>query len=162
MASWRADARYTRLVEEHGESLLHLAIFLTGNRHDGEDVLQEVLISAASAWPIAKPLPYLKRAISNRAIDVRRKRHDILTDAPPERSFDEAGFLRLERHRAFFALVQQLPDRQRETLVLRYYADFDDATIAKTLGISVQTVRSQAHHALNKLRDIQLSVKEES
>jgi len=158
----RTDANYTRLVEVHGEKLLHLAIMLTGNRHDGEDVLQDVLVSAASAWPIAKPLPYLKKAISNRAIDVARKRHDLLTDAPPERAFEEAGFLRLERHREFFALLQELPQRQRETLVLRYYADFDDATIAKILGVTVQTVRSQAHHALNKLRAIQLSVKEES
>ena len=157
--SW--DTRYTRLISEHGESLLHLAILLTGNRHDGEDVLQEVLISAASAWPIAKPLPYLKRAIANRAIDVGRKRHDVLTDAPPERPYDDSGFLRLERHRQFFALLHDLPERQRETLVLRYYADFDDKTIARVLGISVQTVRSQAHHALTKLRTIHL-VKEDS
>jgi RNA polymerase sigma factor (sigma-70 family) len=164
VTGWGADARYTRLIEEHGEKLLHLAIMLTGNRHDGEDVLQEVLISAASAWPITRPLPYLKKAISNRAIDVSRKRHDILTDSPPERAFDELGFLRLERHREFFALLQGLPQRQRETLVLRYYADFDDATIAKLLGITVQTVRSQAHHALTKLRSAHLSIsgKEES
>jgi len=152
MATWGADARYTRLVEEHGEKLLHLAILLTGNRHDAEDVLQDVLISAAAAWPIAKPLPYLKRAISNRAIDLIRRRHDVLTDAPPERPYDDAGFLRLERHRQFLALLRDLPERQRETLVLRYYAELDDAAIAKILGITVQTVRSNAHHALAKLR----------
>jgi DNA-directed RNA polymerase specialized sigma24 family protein len=42
--------------------------------------------------------------------------------------------------------------RQRATLILRYHADFDDRTIAATLGCSVETVRSQAHHAIAKLR----------
>ncbi len=153
MAAWGADARYTRMIEEHGEMLLHLAIMLTGNRHDGEDVIQDVLIAAASAWPITHPLAYLKRAVANRSIDVMRKKRDLLTDAPPERPHDDPGFLVHEQHREFFAMVQQLPTRQRDAVVLRYYADYDDATIARMLGISIQTVRSQVHHTLNKLRE---------
>jgi RNA polymerase sigma factor (sigma-70 family) len=152
MAAWGADARYTRMVEEHGEKLLHLAIMLTGNRHDGEDVLQDVLIAAASAWPIAQPLAYLKRSVVNRSIDLGRKRRDVLTDTVPERAVDDLGFLLHEQHREFFAMVQQLPTRQRDAIVLRYYADYDDATTARLLGISIQTVRSQIHHALAKLR----------
>jgi RNA polymerase sigma factor (sigma-70 family) len=152
MAQWRADARYTRLVEEHGTRLLHLAIMLTGNRHDAEDVVQDVLISVASAWPVSSPVAYLKRAVTNRSIDVMRKRRDVLTDAPPERAVEDLGFLRHEEHRRFFAMVRDLPPRQRETIVLRYYADLDDQAIAKILGCSIQTVRSQAHHALTKLR----------
>jgi hypothetical protein len=41
MATWRADARYTRLVQEHGSALLRLAVMLTGNRHDAEDAVQD-------------------------------------------------------------------------------------------------------------------------
>jgi RNA polymerase sigma factor (sigma-70 family) len=152
MASWGADARYLTLVREHGDGLLHLAILLTGNRHDGEDVVQDVLISVARAWPVARPLPYLKRAVANRAVDILRKRRDVLTDVPPERPYDDAGLLEHEDQRQFFELVQSLPPRQREVLVLRYNADLDDATIAKSLGITVSTVRSQAQQALEKLR----------
>ena len=164
MAVWGADARYTRLVEDHGTGLLHLAILLTGNRHDAEDVVQDVLISVAGAWPVARPLPYLKRAVANRAVDILRKRRDVLTDAVPETPYEDAGFLRHEDNRTFFEMLAGLPDRQRETLVLRYHADLDDATIAKVLGVSVQTVRSQAHHALTKLRATELASprKEES
>ena len=164
MAMWGADARYTRLVEEHGTSLLHLAIMMTGNRHDAEDVVQDVLIKVASAWPMAQPVAYLKKSVANRAIDVIRKRHDVVTDEVPEVAFTDAGFLRHEENRQFFQMVQHLPEKQRQTIILRYHADLDDNTIAKMLGISVATVRSQAHHALNKLRasETALSGKEES
>ncbi len=152
MATWGADARYTRLVRDHGDGLLHLAILLTGNRHDGDDVEQDVLISVAKAWPVARPLPYLKRAVANRAVDIMRKRREVLTDAPPEVAYIDQRLLEHEDQRRFFDLVQALPPRQREVLVLRYNADLDDATIAKTLGITVSTVRSQAQQALEKLR----------
>lgn len=164
MATWGADARYTRLVEEHGTSLLHLAIMMTGNRHDAEDVVQDVLIKVASAWPVSQPVAYLKKSVANRAIDLIRKRHDVLTEHVPDVAYTDAGFLRHEENRQFFAMVQQLPEKQRQTIVLRYHADLDDNTIAKMLGISVATVRSQAHHALNKLRASEnaFSGKEES
>ncbi|MDM4764114.1 sigma factor [Galbitalea sp. SE-J8] len=113
MTRWRADERYTALVAERGAALLRLAVLMTGNRHDAEDVVQGVLIAAASAWPVAQPVAYLKRAVANRSIDVIRKRRDVLTDAPPERPVDDAGYLRHDETRAFFELVRALPERQR-------------------------------------------------
>ncbi len=152
MATWGADARYTRLIEQHGETLMRFAVMLAGNRHDAEDAVQDVLISVAKAWPVARPLPYLRRAVANRVVDLARKRRDVLTDILPESTYDEPRFLRHEEDREFFALVQELPERQRQAIVLRYLADLGDAEIAQLLGCSQQTVRSQVHHALNKLR----------
>lgn len=164
MPRWSADERYTRLVSEHGSELLRLAVMLTRNRHDAEDVVQDVLISVAGAWPVNRPLAYLKRAVANRSVDIVRKRRDVLTDEPPERGYDEPGFLRHDDLRRFYERVQNLPDRQRETIILRYDADLDDHAIARVLGISVATVRSQAQHALAKLRTAESATiaKEES
>lgn len=152
MTSWRADERYTALVSERGGALLRLAVLMTGNVHDAEDVVQDVLIAAASAWPVAQPMAYLKRAVANRCIDLIRKRRDVLTDAPPERAVDDAGYLRHDETRAFVELVRSLPERQRAVVVLRYQADLDDRTIARMLDISIHTVRSQAQHAFATLR----------
>jgi RNA polymerase sigma-70 factor (sigma-E family) len=155
MPTWGAGAHYTRLIEQHGGALLHLAILLTGNRHDAEDIVQDAVLSVALAWPRVRPksgFAYLKRAVTNRAIDVLRARKEIPTDAVPEVAVEDYGFLRHEEDRRFFALVDTLPLRQRATLVLRYYADMDDRTIAASLGCSVETVRTQVHHALTKLR----------
>jgi RNA polymerase sigma factor (sigma-70 family) len=155
MAAWGADARYTRLVEEHGTGLLHLAMLLTGNRFDAEDVVQDVLITVASTWRVTQPrsaLAYLRKSVSNRAIDVMRRRREVATSDLPDALVEERGFLRYEDDERFFDLVRSLPDGQRATLVLRYYADMDDRAIASVLGCTAATVRSQAHHGLNKLR----------
>ena len=157
MAAWGADANYTRLVREQGSTLLRLAVMLTGNRHDAEDAVQDVLISVASAWPITRPMPYLKKAVANRCIDLIRKRHEIPVEIMPDAGVADKGFLRHEEARRFFELLQDLPPRQRQTLVLRYQFDLSDGAIAKMLGISVATVRSQAQHALRKLRSNELA-----
>jgi len=152
MTTWGADARYTRLVHEKGSTLLRLALMMTGNRHDAEDVVQDLLISVASAWPVVRPMAYLKRAVANRCVDVIRKRRDIPTENLPEVTWDEPGFLKFEETRRFYELLHELPTRQRQTLVLRYQFDLGDAAIAQVLGVTIATVRSQAQHGLRKLR----------
>lgn len=157
MSPWGADARYTRLVTEHATSMLRLAVQITGNVHDAQDAVQDALISVAAAWPVVQPLPYLKRAVANRCIDIIRRRHDAPADSVPERHEPDPNLFRLEEARHFFDLLQDLPPRQRETLILRYQFDLSDPTIARMLGISVATVRSQSQHALRKLRTAHLS-----
>jgi RNA polymerase sigma-70 factor (sigma-E family) len=161
MAAWGADARYTRMVEQHGRSLMHLAVLLTGNHADAEDAVQDALISVASSWNPALPLAYLRKAVANKSMDVIRKRRDIPTDEIPDAATEERGFLRQQEDESFFELVRSLPEGQREILVLRYYADLDDRTIASVVGISAETVRSQAHRGLAKLRQLDLVTSKE-
>lgn len=54
---------------------------------------------------------------------------------------------------AMWRLIRALPDRQRAVLVLRYYEDLDDATIAQILDCSPVTVRTHAMRALANLRE---------
>ena len=57
----------------------------------------------------------------------------------------------VERDAVLRALAT-LPDRQREVLVLRYYADLSEAAIADALGISAGTVKAHASRGLAALR----------
>ncbi|MDM4762138.1 sigma-70 family RNA polymerase sigma factor [Galbitalea sp. SE-J8] len=155
MAQWTADARYTRVVGDHAESLLHLAYLVTGNRGDAEDAVQNAIIAVAPRWHglrDATALAYLRRAVTNAAIDTVRRRREHPTDAVPERAVDDAGLLRYEDDERFFAHLRALPEGQRAVLVLRYHADLGDREIARTLGITPVTVRTQAHRALASLR----------
>jgi RNA polymerase sigma factor (sigma-70 family) len=54
--------------------------------------------------------------------------------------------------------VQTLAPRQRAVIVLRYYEGLSEAEIARTLGCSPGTVKSQAHAALTTLRTHDLAV----
>ena len=53
---------------------------------------------------------------------------------------------------AVIAALRGLPDRQREALVLRYYADLSEAEIAATMGISRGAVKSHTSRAVSALR----------
>jgi DNA-directed RNA polymerase specialized sigma24 family protein len=50
------------------------------------------------------------------------------------------------------AALRRLPERQRDALFLRYYLDFDYATIAETLGVEVGTVSATLHAARENLK----------
>jgi RNA polymerase sigma factor (sigma-70 family) len=50
--------------------------------------------------------------------------------------------------------VSQLPRRQREVLVLRYWADLSEAEIADAMGISTGTVKSTASRAVRALESV--------
>ncbi len=50
------------------------------------------------------------------------------------------------------AAVRRLPARQREALVLRYYADLSEAQTAEAMGISQGAVKSHTSRALGALR----------
>jgi RNA polymerase sigma factor (sigma-70 family) len=56
------------------------------------------------------------------------------------------------RRLTVLAALARLPARQRAVIVLRYYEDRTEADIARLLGCSVGTVKSQASAALARLR----------
>ena len=55
-------------------------------------------------------------------------------------------------HAEVLAALRTLPSRQREVLVLRYYADLSEADIAEALGISRGAVKSHASRGMAALR----------
>jgi RNA polymerase sigma factor (sigma-70 family) len=53
-----------------------------------------------------------------------------------------------EEQRAVATALRNLPQRQREALVLRYYLDLSEEEIAQTMGVTRGTVKSATHRAL--------------
>jgi RNA polymerase sigma-70 factor (sigma-E family) len=149
------DEEYTSLLAEHGERLARLAFLLTGNRADAEDAVQDAVISVARNWQAMSkqsPVGYLRTAVTRRAIDIVRKRRHLPLDELLDLGRPDAGYLRLEGDIEFTRLLQELPEKQRAVLVLRYHQQLDDREIARVLGCTQATVRSQASRGLAKLR----------
>ncbi len=70
---------------------------------------------------------------------------------PPERPVADRNDT-VDLRLALRAALDQLTPRQRAVLALRFYEDLPEAEVARTLGISVGTVRSTASRALARLR----------
>ncbi|GAA0931078.1 SigE family RNA polymerase sigma factor [Virgisporangium aurantiacum] len=145
-------------VRARGAALVRLARLLTGDRHRGEDLTQEVLARAFVSWKriaaMRAPEAYLRRMLVNAAITRGRRmssRELVVADTG-----DPAGRSDLEAEVAdrdvLWAYVRRLPAKQRAAVVLRYYEDLDDATIAELLNCSAVTVRTQVKRALDALR----------
>ena len=157
-----AEHEFEAFVAQSSRSLLRTAWLLTGDRGAAEDVVQTALERTAQRWTrlSGDPQGYARRIVVNLAHDSwrRQKRrphvvaatHELTVRQEPSVA-DDSGAL-VERN-ALMQALRALPHRQRSVLVLRYFLDLDEATIAATLDISAGTVKSSASRALNRLRD---------
>jgi len=157
--AWSADRAVTELYSLHYRALVRLAALLVRDTPTAEEVVQDSFVAMHGGWQrlrdAEKALAYLRQAVVNRSRSVLRHRTVVdknLQKAPPDMPSAEHGALVLLERSAVVAALRGLPDRQREAIVLRYYADLSEAEIASTLGITTGTVKSQANKAMANLR----------
>jgi len=156
---WNADRAVTELYSEHYRALVRLAAMLVRDTQTAEEVVQDAFVAMHGGWQrlrdTEKALAYLRQAVVNRSRSVLRHRTVVdknLQKAPPDMPSAEHGaMVLLERH-AVVAALRDLPDRQREAIVLRYYADLSEADIAATMRISRGAVKSHTSRGMAALR----------
>jgi len=153
----RAEEALHRVYELEFARLVGLARLLVDRREDAEEVVQEAF---ARTWANlgrvrgADPLPYVRRAVVNlsrgrlRRLRTARAHGD---ERPVEAESAELGAVRLASDRAVFHRVSLLPRRQRECVVLRFYADLSVPEIARSLGVAEGSVKSHLHRAMTTL-----------
>jgi RNA polymerase sigma-70 factor (sigma-E family) len=146
----------TALYRSHALGLTRLAFIMLGDRQSAEDVVQEAFCGLFRAWDRlpgeANFLGYLRASVVNgcRTVIRRRKRTPQSLAVPPAPSA-EASMLVGEERRATVAALRRLPPRQREALVLRYFADLPEQETAEAMGISRGTVKSTTARGLAAL-----------
>jgi RNA polymerase sigma-70 factor (sigma-E family) len=154
-----ADAALETLYAAHYRPLLRLAVLLVRDREAAEEVVQDAFVAVHGRWERvrdpARAVPYLRRAVVNRAHSVLRRR-GVERRHQPSAAADvpgaEAAVLAAEQRARVLDALRALPRRQREVLALRYYLDLDEAAIAETLGISRGAVKSHASRGAAALR----------
>ncbi|GAA0542436.1 SigE family RNA polymerase sigma factor [Actinomadura livida] len=146
-------------VAERGAVLLRAATQLTSDRAEAEDLLQAALAKTYLAWDRIQDRAavdgYVRRAMVNTQISWwRRRKLDVYpTDRLPDRPVADDHARRSEMRDALGRALRRLPERQRVTVMLRYYEDMSEQQIADFLGVSVGTVKSTVSRAVAKLRD---------
>ena len=149
-----------RVFEAEWAPMVRLAtLLLGGDQRRAEEVVQDALVGLHRAWPrladTERGAGYLRRSVVNGCRSVHRhrvveQRHlRVVADAEvsaEDTEHDSAVHDQLVR------VLRDLPVRQREVLVLRYWADATEADIARTLGISRGAVKTHAHRGMTAVR----------
>ena len=158
-AEWSADLAVVELYSQHYRALVRLAALLVRDTGTAEEVVQDSFVAMHGGWQrlrdTEKALAYLRQAVVNRSRSVLRHRTVVdknLQKAPPDMPSAEHGALALLERDAVIAALRVLPDRQREAIVLRYYADLSEAQIAAAMGISRGAVKSHTARGMTALR----------
>jgi RNA polymerase sigma-70 factor (sigma-E family) len=158
-AEWSPDLAVAELYSRHYRALVRLAALLVRDTPTAEEVVQDSFVAMHGGWQrlrdAEKALAYLRQAVVNRSRSVLRHRTVVdknLQKAPPDMPSAEHGALVLLERDAVVAALRDLPDRQREAIVLRYYADLSEAEIAAAMRISRGAVKSHTARGMTALR----------
>jgi RNA polymerase sigma-70 factor (sigma-E family) len=146
------------LYVRHAPGALRLAYMLTAQRELAEDLVQDAFVKLAGRFVHLRRREafdaYLRRMIVNQFLShLRRRRVERAyvaregAAAPPEPSGSDLG----ERDQMWRAL-QQLPERQRAALVLRYYEDLSEREAAEILRCSTSALKSLVARGMDTLR----------
>ncbi|MCU1588715.1 MAG: polymerase sigma-70 factor, sigma-E family protein [Frankiales bacterium] len=156
-----ADDLLTGLYTTHYRELVRLAGFLTGDRDNAEEVVQDAYVKVHGSWrglrDPAKAEAYLRTAVVNLSRS-RLRRRQVVAKHQPEPLGDvasaESHALQTGRRDAVLDALRQLPRRQREAVALRYYGDLTEAQTAAAMGCSVGAVKSHTSRAMAALRPL--------
>ncbi|MEU2714815.1 SigE family RNA polymerase sigma factor [Streptomyces sp. NPDC007205] len=144
--------------------LMRTAFLLTGEQHAAEDLVQSTLERVYVAWrkvgAADDPEAYVRRVMLN--LHARKHRRRLKEFLAPK---DDSGLVhevadtgdriaQADDRGALLKALAQLPVRQREAVVLRYWEDLTETQAAEAMGCSVGTVKSNAAKGIAKLRAI--------
>ncbi|MEZ6234276.1 MAG: sigma-70 family RNA polymerase sigma factor [Phycisphaerales bacterium] len=162
-----AEAAFEALYRRHRDWALRVARRLGAAGVDPADLVQEAFITLLGQFPgfqlRAKLTTFLYPVLRNRALAAGRKRRALRLggDAAEEQQRfaagagagrDEGGEGVAPAYASLREAVEELPEAQREVLLMRLVDQMDVREVALALGVPEGTVKSRLHHALASLR----------
>ena len=150
-------SKLTDLYQQHYKQLLRIAALLVDERAAAEDVVQDAYLrvfrSRKRLQDPDKALAFLRTAVVNGARSALRKRSVFRRYRPQLATEDHVpddtgrGMDRMVLAQA----LASLPRRQREAVVLRYYADLSEQRAAEVMGCSPGTVKAYCSRGVSRL-----------
>jgi len=161
-AARRGDgAAFEQIVRQYERLVLVTALRLLGDLEDAQDASQEVFLKLYRNLRQVESSKnfsgWLYRVTVNVCHDLRRRRpFEALEDAPEAVSSDpdpQRHTVDAERRRVLEMSLRMLPEKERAALVLRDLEGLSTTEVARALGSSEATVRSQISKARIKVKE---------
>jgi RNA polymerase sigma-70 factor (ECF subfamily) len=149
---------YQEIVVRHMQSAYYVALAFVHNHQDALDISQEAFIKAfrkIKKFDIKRPFfPWFYRILKNLCIDHYKHRRR-LNEVPLE----NVRVLAVEHEdremkKALWKGIDELPDEQKEIIVLRYFQQLSYQEIAEILDKPIGTVMSSLYYAKRRLKEI--------
>lgn len=162
---------FESLVRKYRPRIFGVILKVVKDQMIAEDVYQETLIKihgklhAESYREEGKFLPWALRIAKNLAIDHFRKSKrsvEVKTDMPDNllenywktNGTMEQRMMEREQRKELRGLIDQLPRKQREVLLLRHYNDMSFKEIAEHTNVSINTALGRMRYAIMNLRKL--------
>lgn len=152
-AAAETDQVVAGLYRAHYRSLTRIAVLLVSDIAAAEEIVQSAFVSLHRTWPHLagkdRALAYLRGAVVSGT-----RSHDAAPADSPSRpsGVPHASWPDSIPGTLLVAALQALPTRQREALILKYYAEWPDAQIAAAMGISGRAVVRHTERGISTLR----------
>jgi len=157
------EEAFTRIVETYQRPVFNLCYRMLGQAQEAEDAAQETFWRAYQhlrRYDQQRPFAtWLLSIAAHYCIDQQRKRRlptlalELMPDedAPDPAPNPERVFAQLEEKGQLQSLLSRLGPQDRAAIILRYWYEFSEEEIAKTLQLTVSAVKSRLHRARKEL-----------
>jgi RNA polymerase sigma-70 factor (ECF subfamily) len=155
---------FEELVKKHTRGVLNLVYRYLGDAGRAEDVSQDIFVKVYRARmkyePKAKFSTWLYRIAVNHCLnEIRARRSQPALAAPvndlleePSGENPDSRLSRAELQRAVKAAIDSLPENQRMAVILARYEEMSYDEIARTMGMSLEAVKSVLFRAKENLK----------
>ncbi len=159
------EIAFANIVETFQRPVYNLCYRMLGDAIEAEDAAQETFWRAyqnLKRYDPARPFPtWLLSIAAHYCIDQQRKRRipllsmDLLPeeDAPDPAPNPEKVVGELEETSQMRRLLEKLGTQDRAAVILRYWYEFSEEEIARTLNLTVSAVKSRLHRARKQLAE---------
>jgi len=152
------EAAFLRLFDDHHPPLFRFAWRLTGSMADAEDIVQEcflALLRPECGFDPARTAirTYLFGAVRNQWLNRLRRREQGVACESADHRTPETEALRGEMADAVAAAIAELPETQREVILLAHYEQLSLLEIAEITQLEVTAVKSRLQRARAALRE---------
>lgn len=151
-----ADRTVAALYGQHYAALVRLASLLVGDAVKGEEIVQDSFVAlygsprrlGDSDWALS----YLRRSVLHRSRSAGRGQTGAEPKAPGPGAEGPGQHSAAPGGSAVISALRALPARQREAVVMRYYAGLSEPRVAEVMGITRRAARQHTERGMVALR----------
>lgn len=155
-----------RYYQQHYRSLFLFALSLTKNKEDVEDLVANAFLKAILCFEEGNFKAWIYTVIRNEFINMYHGRKRFLKKAEPEKEWDKEAewrrisedilqeYIKQEEKRWLYHQIYQLPEKERQVMVLSSFHELSDEETGEILRLSTSNVRVIKHRVKKKLIDL--------